>query len=222
VPALECSCILRVTFRQVHEWCCRLQVTQQHPQRPGDSVGAGQQAVVGHQLQVCHSAGQLRIHDTSYCHLHLHGMWLTVHVIPAGTSRPGTAQPAALATLQELQQQDIVFLDAGTPQLQTLGSDVQTHLHQQQGCSSAGLQQLSATGFGAPICNDSSQPWPTTLVQPAQHTSMHSSAEVGAIHTQAQSHGTCLTRSNALPARACWCAGATCHAAGCAGCTAAS
>jgi hypothetical protein len=34
--------------------CCLLQVTQQHPRRPGDSVGAGQPAAVGHQLQVHH------------------------------------------------------------------------------------------------------------------------------------------------------------------------
>jgi hypothetical protein len=106
--------------------------------------------------------------------------------VPAGTSRPGTAQPAALPTLQEQQQQDIVFLETGALELQTLGSHAQTIHYQQQRCSDAGLQQLSASGSGALICSDSSPVCSTSTVQPGQHNSLHSLAEVRVDHTQYQ------------------------------------
>jgi hypothetical protein len=186
--------------------CCILQMTQQHQRPPGDSVGAGQPAAVGHLQQVRHCAASscaARLWHSNWQSLSaLYPLAITIRSrmklncaeaswlplascvivhgrVPAGTSRPGTAQLAALPTLQEQQQQqDIVFLDTGALQLQTIGSHAQTSHHQQQRCSDAGLQQLSASGSGALICSNSCPPCSSSTVQPGQHSSLHSIVEV--------------------------------------------
>lgn len=161
----------------------------------------------------------------------------------AGPSRPGTAQPAALATLHEQQQQqDIVFLDTASQLLHAVGDNVQT-CEWQQLSSSCGVQQLHRTSTGSTQHHESSPSRSASIsagMQPAQ--SLHSCVEVRAIRSLSDLHvitcGAMCTSRQQTPTFSmfngishlisrmlhamCLGAGAARHAARCAGCAAAS
>jgi hypothetical protein len=99
----------------------------------------------------------------------------------AGASRPGSAQPAALPTLQEQhqqQQQDIVFINTTTQQAAV--EEMQTTEWRQQGSSNSssnGLQQSHASSNGS-FQRPGGLPSRSASMQHAQ--SLHNCVEVRA------------------------------------------